>query len=749
MSHWPSGHYNFDTCNAACIAYRYMALQAGTQCFCENDWNLVTQYGPSSCGTTGGSWCNYVYDCNSSPFAPPSPPSSPPSPPMPPSPPSSPPGTSVTTLAGSSSGGNDGTGTSARFYRPWDVSLSPSGTVALITDSMHTIRHIDVDTGVVTTLAGKFNTAGSADGIGSNARFNQPSAVALADHGRVAFIADYNNRLLRRFDLTTRAVTTLAGSSSGGNTDGVGTNAKFYRPISVTATADAQTIFVADNDGHRVRVVMLWPEGPRVTTLAGSSAGSADGIGTNAQFYSPQGLALTPDGATLYASEYHGRRVRQIDVASRTVTSLAGKYNTAAFIDGVGSNARFNYLRKVALCGGVLLVADEGNRRIRQIDLSTRAVTTVAGTGASGNADGFGEVASFTNVFGITASVSGMLVLATDYGSHRVRQFLPRALYPFPPSLPPVPSRPPSSPPAPAAPPAAPLKPLINKANRHAAGWPPFPLGGLQEGEGDCDSDNDCACESCYCFFRGETMNRPELGFDNVLLPVNYVVPGYDPSSSINDWDYCIKWSRLSPPSPPWTPPAPPVPPSPPPIPPQPPYTPPPPLLPPSPPSPPPLPPAPQGSFVTTIAGSSAGGIDGTGTNAKLYKPVAVALSPSGTFALVADYGGHLIRRIEMGANVVTTIAGKYNTASAVDGVGLDARFNNPTGIALADSGRVAFVTEYTNCLLRRIDVGSGNTTTLAGTATTCSSVDAVGTNARFNRPYGVAATANGLKVCF
>ena len=72
MSHWPSGYHNFDTCHAACIAYRYMALQAGTQCFCENDWNLVTQYGPSSCGTTGGYWCNYVYDCIESPPSPPS-----------------------------------------------------------------------------------------------------------------------------------------------------------------------------------------------------------------------------------------------------------------------------------------------------------------------------------------------------------------------------------------------------------------------------------------------------------------------------------------------------------------------------------------------------------------------------------------------------------------------------------------------------------------------------------------------------
>ena len=61
--------YTVDACHAACMEYQYFALQARYACFCENDWSRVVMYGSSSCGETGGGWCNYVYrneDFNSS-----------------------------------------------------------------------------------------------------------------------------------------------------------------------------------------------------------------------------------------------------------------------------------------------------------------------------------------------------------------------------------------------------------------------------------------------------------------------------------------------------------------------------------------------------------------------------------------------------------------------------------------------------------------------------------------------------------
>ena len=107
------------------------------------------------------------------------------------------------------------------FYQPYAVSVSPSGTFALVADYQYsTIRHIDVDTRELTTLAGKTNQVAIAtilDGVGSNAHFTKPRAVALPLVGGrttaalVGFVVDFITGRLRRIDVSSRAVTTIAG----------------------------------------------------------------------------------------------------------------------------------------------------------------------------------------------------------------------------------------------------------------------------------------------------------------------------------------------------------------------------------------------------------------------------------------------------------------------------------------------------------------------------------------------------------
>ena len=117
--------------------------------------------------------------------------------------------------------------------------------------------------------------------------------------------------------------------------------------------------------------------------------------------------------------------------------------------------------KHVALAGSVLYVADQTGRRVRQIDVSSRLVTTAAGSGTAEFADGGSDVAQFYKPTGIAATPNNMLVLITDTHHHRVRQFLPKALYPFPPSLPPP--LPPWSAPSPplVPPPALPRSPAL------------------------------------------------------------------------------------------------------------------------------------------------------------------------------------------------------------------------------------------------------------------------------------------------
>ena len=341
----------------------------------------------------------------------------------------------VTTLAGeySVAGGSDGMGTLARFNQPYAVVLSHSGSFALVADyNGHTIRHVDVDSAMVTTLAGSYSSAGINDGAGTNALFNRPSSVALADFGRLAYVTDYATGLLRRIEVVSGRVRTLAGTgTSGTSIDGIGSKARFHNPVSVVASPDGRSLFVGDRGSHKVRKFDVASRA--VTTVAGSgSAGSADGVGLAASFNGIWGMGLTPNGALLFVAET-AHYIRQIEVATGTVTVLAGVYGSAggctqvSCIDGVGTNARFYGPRGLAVTGDAIFVADYTNHRIRRIALSTRVVTTVAGTDtAAGYRDGASDVSRFGTPVGIAATLDGLRVLVVDNTFHQLRQFSPR-----------------------------------------------------------------------------------------------------------------------------------------------------------------------------------------------------------------------------------------------------------------------------------------------------------------------------------
>jgi sugar lactone lactonase YvrE len=324
----------------------------------------------------------------------------------------------VTTFAGvvSQTGTADGTGGSALFNFPFGLATDATGNVYVADHGSSTIRKI-TSGGTVTTLAGSGGLSGTADGTGSAARFDHPSAVAVDGAGNV-YAIDTSNQTVRKIS-TGGSVTTLAGSPGVvGRTDGTGTAAKFFYPSGITVTS-AGIVYVADTGNHTFRTVSA---AGAVTTLAGATglSGIADGVGGEALFNYPDGIAIDNSG-NLYIADHDNHTIRKMTPAGQ-VTTLAGAARISGSADGVGGTARFNGPTGVAVDGsGNVYVADAGNTSIRKIT-SNGTVTTFAGvSGVAGSADGAGAAARFNAPQGIAVDSAGNVYVA-DTNNSTVRK---------------------------------------------------------------------------------------------------------------------------------------------------------------------------------------------------------------------------------------------------------------------------------------------------------------------------------------
>ncbi|EOD15737.1 hypothetical protein EMIHUDRAFT_44097, partial [Emiliania huxleyi CCMP1516] len=233
--------------------------------------------------------------------------------------------------------------------------------------------------------------------------------IVLSPDGSALFLADHGNHKIQRAEVATGAVSTFAGSGIAGSVDGVGDAAQFNAPYGVTISPDGSALFVTDfNKIRRVEVATR-----AVTTLAGSGEqGDADGVDGAAEFYRPAGIAISPDGSALFVADCWNKKIRRVEVATGAVTTVAGS-GERGDADGVGGAAEFDGPGGIALSpdGSALFVADFRNHKIRRVEVATGAVTTVAGSGAEGSADGVGGAAQFNNPYDIAISTDGSTLL--------------------------------------------------------------------------------------------------------------------------------------------------------------------------------------------------------------------------------------------------------------------------------------------------------------------------------------------------
>lgn len=295
-------------------------------------------------------------------------------------------------------------GASARFNALHGVAADLQGNVYTVDWNNQRVRKIS-PTGVVSTLAGN-GTAGHTEGIGNQATFNGPCGVACDAAGNL-YVADHNNNCIRKV-LPDGTVSTLAGSGIPGWQDASGTSAMFNLPTGVAVDA-LGNVYVADKGNQRIRKITA---AGVVTTLAGNgTAGFSEGTGSQAKFDRPEGVTVDPQG-NVYVADWNNQRVRKINT-SNVVTTFAGN-GTAGYADGTGSQATFNGPDGVGVdLDGNIYVADRYNNRIRKITPSG-VVSTLAGTGATGLSDGTGALASFNNPYTLTSDIMGNLYVGDE-----------------------------------------------------------------------------------------------------------------------------------------------------------------------------------------------------------------------------------------------------------------------------------------------------------------------------------------------
>lgn len=291
----------------------------------------------------------------------------------------------------------------------------------------------------VTTMAGNVNIP-FLDGIGTAAGIGM--SYGMTTDGVYLYIAESTHNRIRKIEIATSMVTTVAGPDSAtctaangncpsGATDGTGTAARFGEVFGITT--DGTNLYVTDKNtgglgtahirkiGIATGAVTTLPintqstygkfygittdgtnlyttDGTAIykiviatnvmTTLAGRSgfSGNNDGSGTVARFDSVS--YLTTDGTNLYLVEYASSRIRKIVISTGAVTTLVGPDNAMIIAfngfprgstDGTGTAARFNYPNDITSDGTNLYVVDQGNRRLRKIVISTGVVTTLPG----------------------------------------------------------------------------------------------------------------------------------------------------------------------------------------------------------------------------------------------------------------------------------------------------------------------------------------------------------------------------------
>ncbi|MFT3823074.1 MAG: gliding motility-associated C-terminal domain-containing protein [Chitinophagaceae bacterium] len=285
----------------------------------------------------------------------------------------------ITAFAGSDSygyAGDGGQATQALFKFVFAICGDDAGNIYATEYSGHRIRKINVATGIVTTIAGTGTSGYSGDGGPAiNAQINTPHGIYVDKQGNIYF-ADFANQRIRKIAAGTGIITTVGGngSSSHSGDNGLAINAGIPYPVDVCTDAAGNIFFTEVNGSNTCRIRKIDIATGIITTIAGTNVygHSGDGgLAVNANLFDPHSVCIDAAG-NIYVSQYDDGRIRKIDAATGIINTIAGT-GTLGF-SGDGDLAIYATLHyPVGICldaKNALYVADNSNHRVRKIDFT-------------------------------------------------------------------------------------------------------------------------------------------------------------------------------------------------------------------------------------------------------------------------------------------------------------------------------------------------------------------------------------------
>ena len=341
------------------------------------------------------------------------------------------PGSLIDTVVGAGqkqNNGDQGRFDKVNIGQTFGVEIGPDGGLYICEVENHRVWRLDLQSREAKVVAGNGAKGFSGDGgAATQATMNEPYEVRFDAAGNM-FVVEMRNHLVRRIDAKDGKISTVVGTGEAGfgGDGGPALKAQLNRPHSIAI--HGQHLFIADIGNHRIRRVDL--RSGTIETIAGNGERLLPqrGMALGKPMVGPRALCVADD--TLWIALREGHSVWKLDLGDGMLDHIAGSGKKGYTGDGGSAkSATFNGPKGIAVGkSGLVFVVDTENQVIRQIDPKADRIVTVAGNGKRGFGGDGGNAtdAALDRPHGICVGTSGTIFIG-DTNNHRVRAVPPQS----------------------------------------------------------------------------------------------------------------------------------------------------------------------------------------------------------------------------------------------------------------------------------------------------------------------------------